>query len=204
MPDESVCRKRLTTGLDILWLLKPSGNPLHRLPALLLHNSSRLVNHGEDGEQMTNQGTVTVIVLDPTGATIQGAKLQLQDLATNEMREAETQQVGSHTFVALSAGTFKLTVSKNGFQTEVLDSVVVQSNRVTDVKVSLKVGAALEKIVVAESSIPLLETTSSAIAATIIVSGRRRLVLCRTSGSALEAAFRSQNPRAGRRQNKSC
>src|SRR5205807_2883906 len=154
--------------------------------------------------QMTNQGTVTVIVLDPTGATIQGAKLQLQDLATNEMREAETQQVGSHTFVALSAGTFKLTVSKNGFQTEVLDSVVVQSNRVTDVKASLKVGAALEKIVVAESSIPLLETTSSAIAATIIVSGRRRLVLCRTSGSALEAAFRSQNPRAGRRQNKSC
>src|SRR5215469_6646275 len=117
--------------------------------------------------QMTSQGTVTVSVLDPTGAAVQGAKLQLQDVATNEIREAETQQVGSYTFVALPAGTYKLTVSKTGFQSEVLDSVIVQSNRVTDVKAILKVGAAVEKVEVSETSTPLLETTSSAIASTI-------------------------------------
>ncbi|HXY14936.1 MAG TPA: carboxypeptidase-like regulatory domain-containing protein [Terriglobales bacterium] len=116
---------------------------------------------------MTAQGTVTVFVVDPSGGAVQGAKLQLQDLATNQIREAETQQVGSYSFVALPTGTYKLTISKTGFQSEVLDTVVVQSNRVTDVKVALKVGAAVEKIVVSESSTPLLETTSSAIAATI-------------------------------------
>src|SRR5689334_1878986 len=117
--------------------------------------------------QMAQQGTVTVSVVDPTGAAVQGAKLQLQDTGTNAVREAETQQVGSYTFVALPAATYKLTVSKAGFQTEVLDSVVVQVNRVTDVKVALKVGAATETLVVSAASTPLLETTSSAIAQTI-------------------------------------
>jgi len=117
--------------------------------------------------QMSSQGTVTVAVVDSTGGTVQGAKLQLQDTATNQIREAETQQVGSYTFVALPAATYKLTVSKAGFQTEVLDSVVVQVNRVTDVKVTLKVGSATETLVVSAASTPLLETTSSAIAQTI-------------------------------------
>src|SRR5579859_7183519 len=117
--------------------------------------------------QMAQQGTVTVSVVDPTGAAVQGAKLQLQDTGTNAVREAETQQVGSYTFVGLPAGTFRLTVTKSGFQTEVLDSVVVQAYRTTDIKVSLKVGAAVERVVVAESSVPLLETTSSAIASTV-------------------------------------
>jgi hypothetical protein len=116
---------------------------------------------------MTSQGTVVVTVVDSSGAAVQGAKLNLQDAATNEVHEAETQQVGSYSFVALPAGTYKLAVSKPGFQSEVLDSVTVQANRVTDVKVTLKVGAAVEKVVVAETSTPLLETTSSAIAATI-------------------------------------
>src|SRR6266705_6057272 len=117
--------------------------------------------------QMTSQGTVTVTVVDPSGAAVEGAKLSLQDAATNEVREAETQQVGSYSFVALPAGMYKLTVSKTGFQSEVLGSVTVQANRVTDVKVTLKVGATVEKVVVAGTSTPLLETTSSAIAATI-------------------------------------
>jgi len=117
--------------------------------------------------QMTSQGTVNVIVFDASGAAVQGAKLQLQDTATNQVREGETQQVGSYSFVGLSPATYKLTVNKSGFQTEVLDSVIVQSNRVTDVKVVLKVGASVENIVVTESSAPLLETTSSAIAQTI-------------------------------------
>lgn len=117
--------------------------------------------------QMTSQGTVTVSVLDPTGAAVQGAKLQLQDTATNKIWEAETGQVGSYSFVGLPAGAYKLTVTKAGFQTELLDSVIAQSNRVTDVKVALKVGTAVATVVVSEASTPLLETSSSAIAATI-------------------------------------
>ncbi len=119
------------------------------------------------GAQMSSQGTVTVIVLDQGGGAVQGAKLVLKDLASNEVRNAETQQLGGYSFVALPLGTYELTVSRDGFQTEVLGSVVVQGGRVTDVKVTIKVGAAAEKVVVSGAAAPLMETSSNAIASTI-------------------------------------
>src|SRR5438876_9943240 len=108
--------------------------------------------------QMGSEGTVNVTVLDPTGGVVQGAKLALKDLASNEVRDAETQQLGAYSFVALPLGTYELTVLKDGFQTEVLGSVVVQGGRVTDVKVTIRVGAASEKVVVTSASAPLMET----------------------------------------------
>jgi hypothetical protein len=117
--------------------------------------------------QMGSQGTVNVTVLDPTGGVVQGAKLVLQDLATNDVRSAETQQLGNYGFVTLPIGKYKLTVSKAGFENEVLNSVVVQGGRTTDVKVTLKVGSAVETVVVDASSTPLIETTSNAIATTL-------------------------------------
>ncbi len=117
--------------------------------------------------QMGSQGTVSVTVLDPTGGVVQGAKLVLQDLATNDSHNGETQQVGSYSFVTLPLGTYRLTVSKAGFENEVLNSVVVQGGRTTDIKVTLKVGAAVDTVVVDDSSTPLVELTSSAIATTI-------------------------------------
>src|SRR6266581_1796376 len=98
--------------------------------------------------QMGSVGTVDVLVLDSSGAAVQGAKLVLQDLATNELRSVETQGVGTATFASVPLGTYKLTITKTGFQSEVLSTVVVQGGRVTDVKVSLQVGAATEKIIV--------------------------------------------------------
>ena len=117
--------------------------------------------------QMGSVGSVSVLVLDPSGAAVQGARLVLQDTATNEIRSVETQGVGSATFASVPLGTYKLTVTKNGFQSEVLSSVVVQGGRVTDVKVQLKVGATTETVVVDAAAVPLVELTSSAIASTI-------------------------------------
>ena len=116
--------------------------------------------------QMGSVGTVSVLVLDSSGAAVQGAKLVLQDLATNELRTVQTQGAGTATFASVPLGAYKLTVTKDGFQTEVLGSVVVQGGRVTDVKVALKVGATNQTVVV-EGATPLVETTSNAIASTI-------------------------------------
>jgi len=117
--------------------------------------------------QMGSQGTVSVDVLDPSGSVVQGAKLVLQDRATNGIRNGETQQTGGYSFTSLPIGTYRLTVTKDGFQTEVLDAVEIQGGRVTDVKVTLKVGVAVEKVVVSETNSPLMETSSNAIATTL-------------------------------------
>ena len=112
-------------------------------------------------------GTVTVTVADQSGGVVSGAQLTLRDLSTNDVRTATTQDAGTYSFVGLSVGTYSLTVSKNGFETKVFDSIIVHAATVTDLKVSLKVGVATESVVVHETAAPLVETTSNAIGTTI-------------------------------------
>src|ERR1035437_10747698 len=79
--------------------------------------------------QHGSEGTVTVTVLDSTGSVVQGAQLELRDLTTNDVSKGETQEKGTHTFVNLSLGKYKLTVSKSGFQTQVFTDVDRKSTR---------------------------------------------------------------------------
>lgn len=117
--------------------------------------------------QMGSQGSVSVTVLDQTGGTVPGATLTLQDLSTNDVRTAVTPAEGTHTFAGLPLGNYKLTVSKADFKTEVFDLVAVQAARVTDVKVTLIVGAKAEQIEVSVTAIPIIQSTSNAISGTI-------------------------------------
>src|SRR6185437_150817 len=118
--------------------------------------------------QTTSSGTVTVTVVDQSGGVVSGAQLQLQDISTNDIRNSVTQDRGNYSFVNLPIGTYKLTVSKAGFGTQLYDSVIVQAAQVTDLAVTLKVAAvAGEKVEVVESATPLLDTTSNAVATTI-------------------------------------
>ncbi|HWG60056.1 MAG TPA: carboxypeptidase-like regulatory domain-containing protein [Candidatus Acidoferrales bacterium] len=125
------------------------------------------VNVAPAWAQAGSAGTVTVIVLDQSGGAVGGAQLQLQDLSTNDVRNAVTQASGTYSFVNLPLGTYKLTAAKAGFQTQVFDSVTVQAGQVTDLKVSLKVGAETQKVEVVESATPLIETTSNSIGTTV-------------------------------------
>ena len=117
--------------------------------------------------QTSSQGTVNLTVEDQNGGVMQGAQLALLDLKSNEVRNAETLQSGTYSYVALPLGNYKLTVTKDGFQSKIFDSVVVQGGRITDIRVVMTVGAASDKVVVEEASTPLLETSSSAVATTI-------------------------------------
>jgi len=117
--------------------------------------------------QHGSEGTVTVKVLDPSGSVVQGAQLELQDTATNEVRKGETQGLGTHTFVNLPLGAYKLRVSKTGFQSQVFTDVVVQAAQTTDISATLKVGAVNETVEVTTDQAPLVETTTNSIGNTI-------------------------------------
>jgi hypothetical protein len=113
--------------------------------------------------QHGSEGTVTVTVVDPSGSLVQGAQLELRDLATNDLRKGETQAAGTHSFVNLSLGTYKLSVSKPGFKTKVFNAVVVEASKTTDISADLSVGAVTETVEVSTSAGPLVETTASSI-----------------------------------------
>ena len=104
--------------------------------------------------QTSGAGTVTVNVLDPTGAVVPQAAVQLKDLGTNNLRQAETQSNGTYSYPDLPFGLYELTVSKEGFETQVFQSVQVQTGRVTTVNVTLKVGGTTQRVVVTDTAAP--------------------------------------------------
>jgi hypothetical protein len=111
------------------------------------------------------QGRINVIVLDPQGAVVLGAKLELQDLATNDVRTAETQSGGTYSFVNLPAGKYKLKVSKEGFRTAVYE-VVVETARTADVEAKLELGAVTQVVEVGAVA-PVMDVTQNAIGTVI-------------------------------------
>jgi hypothetical protein len=113
------------------------------------------------------QGSISISAADPSGAILADAELVLQDLATNETRTATTGSAGSYTFAGLPTGTYRLTVTKQGFATQVFQSVTVSATRITDINVTLKVGTTSEKVEVSAAEVPVLETESNAITETI-------------------------------------
>jgi hypothetical protein len=107
------------------------------------------------------QGKINVTVLDPQKAVVPGAKLELTDLATGQVRTAETQSGGTYSFVNLSAGKYKLAVSSSGFRQAVYE-VVVATSKVTDVEATLQVGE-VTQVVEVGAVVPVIDTTSNAI-----------------------------------------
>src|SRR5262249_49669856 len=98
------------------------------------------------------------------------AKLELRDLATNTVRAAATQEVGNYRFVNLPLGTYSLSVSKPGFETQVFNNVTVQAAQTTDLKMTLKVGSATQTVEVAGEAAPLVTATVNTIGTTVTTS----------------------------------
>jgi hypothetical protein len=117
--------------------------------------------------QHGSEGTVTITVLDPSGSVVQGADLELRDIATNSIRRASTQDQGVHTFPNLSLGKYTLTVKKAGFQSQEFTDVIVEAAKTTDITANLKVGAINETVQVTGGTAPLVETTTNAIGTTV-------------------------------------
>ena len=117
--------------------------------------------------QTGTTGSLSVTVLDPSGAAVPDAQLEVRDLATNVSRKAPTGATGTYTFPDLSFGIYQLTITAKGFQTQTYESVQVQTARATDIHAMLKVGGTTEAVTVSASEAPLVETESSALANTM-------------------------------------
>jgi len=117
--------------------------------------------------QSGSQGTITVTVTDQSGAVVPGVELSLQDLSTNEVRKAATLSSGAYSFVGLNIGTYKLTTSMAGYASVVYDSISVHAGLVTDINMTLKVGAVTEKVEVTAPAAPLVEATSSVVGSNV-------------------------------------
>ncbi len=113
--------------------------------------------------QSGSQGTVVVTVTDTTGGRVPGATLLLVDLSTNDTRQAATLESGDYSFVHLQVGSYKLTVSRAGYKTALVENIVVHAALTTDITVALNVGGTTESVQVNANDAELLEATTNTI-----------------------------------------
>src|SRR5260370_3701943 len=86
-------------------------------------------------------GAITGTVADPSGAAVPDATVKALNTATNLEVVAHTKSNGSYLVPELPAGTYKLTITKEGFKTETHTEVLVNGNRTTTVDASLSEGS---------------------------------------------------------------
>ena len=100
------------------------------------------------------QGAITGTVTDPSGAAVPDATVKALNTATNLEVAAHTKSNGSYLVAELPAGTYKVTITKEGFKTESHTEVLVNGNRTTTVDATLAVGAVSS--VVEVNAVPLM------------------------------------------------
>ena len=116
--------------------------------------------------QATTSDDILGNVTDATGAVVAGITVTLTNLATQDIRTFTTDPSGAYTFSNLIPGRYKVVLKGQGFQTMSIPDVVVAAGDRRRLDEQMKVGGTTETVEVT-SSVPVLQTDSSAIASTV-------------------------------------
>ena len=105
-------------------------------------------------------GAITGTVTDPSGAVVSDAAVKAVNVATNLEVVAHTKN-GSFQIPDLPAGTYQVTVAKDGFKTETHTKILVFGSRTTTVDTSLQVGSIGTTVEV--TAVPLMNQVDTTI-----------------------------------------
>src|SRR5580704_10512767 len=86
--------------------------------------------------QLTQTG-IHGFVKDPSSAVIPGADVKAMDMGTTITHDTTSAADGGFVLPNLVEGTYRVTVTAKGFQTAVVDGIVVDAGRVTDINVAM-------------------------------------------------------------------
>ena len=104
-------------------------------------------------------GSINGTVSDSSGAVIHNATVKIHNLATGLEQTVTTKSDGSFNIADLPIGTYSVSISRDGFKTEVHSQILIQGNRTTTVNGSLQAGEV--NITVTVSGTPLLNQTDT-------------------------------------------
>ncbi|GAC1633826.1 MAG: hypothetical protein NVS9B14_09120 [Candidatus Acidiferrum sp.] len=107
-------------------------------------------------------GAVLGTVTDSSGAAINGATVTLTNEGTTAAVTFTTGADGAYKFTPVRVGSYKVTVTAQGFQTAVHNGVLVDVGKSAVVDVSLKPGAVSETVEVT-ASVPVLQSQDASV-----------------------------------------
>ena len=108
------------------------------------------------------RGSVSGLITDPAGAVVAGAKVVLLNDATGVTQRTVTSSGGLYTFISLNPGVYQVTASQKGFKNVAQDKVTVTVDQVTEVNITLEVGAITETLTVTAGT-ALVEPSNSTV-----------------------------------------
>jgi hypothetical protein len=111
-------------------------------------------------------GTLRGTVLDSTGGILPGAEVAVVHIETNETHTVVADSNGSYIAPQLKPGSYRITVTMNGFKTASINEVKVDVQQTRNLDVTLQVGQAAELVTVLGTG-GTIERTSSTISQTI-------------------------------------
>ena len=109
------------------------------------------------------QGTtsrVTGVVTDNSGAVVAGALVTLTNEGTGSILTAATNESGAYTFDLIQAGTYTVSVEKQGFKKSVSTGNAANLNLPATVNVKLEIGD-VSAVVTVEGSVEQVQTSTS-------------------------------------------
>ena len=124
----------------------------------------------------TTGGSLVGVVTDGTGAGVGAASVLAVETNTNQRREAVTSSTGTYSIANLPPGAYRIQFQKFGFKTLVQDGLEVRVNESSRFDPVLVVGS-LEETINVEAPVPVLQTDTSSISATISDEALERLPL---------------------------
>lgn len=113
----------------------------------------------------TSKGSVSIQVVDSSGAVVQGANLTLSGAAGSQKATSDLR--GQAVFYNLAPGTYAMKVEYQGFRTAEVSSFDINANQRASLRVSLEPGAVTETIQVSEkvATIDTATTTTGGVLA---------------------------------------
>ncbi|MFT4113792.1 carboxypeptidase regulatory-like domain-containing protein [Silvibacterium sp.] len=121
-----------------------------------------LLASGYSAIAQTDQGTITGVVMDPTGAAIPNADITLTNTDTGLVLKGKADSSGVYVFSPIKIGNYTISAGAQGFETTTQENVHLDLQQRLSVNISLKPGAATETVTVT-SAPPLMQTQDSSV-----------------------------------------
>src|SRR6267378_1350788 len=105
-------------------------------------------------------GNLTGTVLDPTGASVPNATVEITNTATGIKTAGKTGVDGLYRFNNLPVGTYDINVNAGGFTPSGLKNVLVELNKTATANVTMQVQGVTQEVAVVEAPATIDTTTS--------------------------------------------
>jgi len=102
------------------------------------------------------------MVLDPSGAVVPAASLELRNPATGQVRQTQTDANGFYGFPFLPVGNYELGIAKTGFVSKVVRGLALRVGETARVDIRLEIAHARSEIQI-DARPPLVETASPSV-----------------------------------------